>query len=292
MSAFNLPFVHDKLRDHVDGEFNFRESSSAFHIYASAQPNLYELKLIFSRKLPITSENVVWYINLRDETVLYVNGHPISQFAGSEPRHVGWPYMDVQRAEMELVHTIDKKGFVNVHRIEKTTDGEQLSAAYDTIEVRAVFTEEQAVAALAKKYGYDIRYLRYCVTDHDIPNDLEVDAFVRFVYLHLQRGDFVVFHCHAGKGRSATFVEMLKHLCNKEFGIPVCESANDLVSLAKVTRHALGRPSPKLERRIEFLEKFKQYVEKAYPEKLWSAWLEESLSILPLVVNRSRFATI
>lgn len=79
-----------------------------------------------------------------------------------------------------------------------------------TLTITKTQTEEQVV----KEAG--LRYVRFATTDSSWPEPQTVDRFVEFVR-NLPENTWLHFHCHAGHGRTTSFVAMYDRMRNPQF---------------------------------------------------------------------------
>lgn len=141
--------------------------------------------------------------------------------------------------------------------------------------VLSVASEEE----LAQKNG--IRYVRFTVPDHMRPSDEDVDRFIAFVR-GLGDSDWLHFHCHAGMGRTTTFLAMYDMLKNAGQ-----VSLEDIVARQaaagpryNVFQNESGPPWEKVFREREaFVRQFYEYAKafRAGSKASWSEWLKAAV---------------
>ena len=131
-------------------------------------------------------------------------------------------------------------------------------------------------AALAASYG--VSYLRIPATDHLLPGDSQVDAFLNF-YRTLPPGTWLHFHCHAGHGRTTSFMAMYDILRNQG-RIELDDTLKRQyelggINLAKAPKTKKGWEVKAYEDRLNFLKQFHAYVSSgANLSQTWTQWKE------------------
>jgi hypothetical protein len=148
-------------------------------------------------------------IDLRQETHGFVNGMPVSWYGKYD-----WANLDLTRdqvigGEKGKLDSLLKIGNITILRIVKKdkstnaiTDVEKIPA-----DVKTVQTEEELTKS------FDAGYFRLTVSDHRRPVNADVDRFVKYVQ-SLSGDDWIHFHCHAGDGRTTSFMVMYDMMKN------------------------------------------------------------------------------
>ncbi len=154
-------------------------------------------------------------IDLRQETHGFVNGIDVSWYGKYDWADVGLTREQVLKLEKHKLDSLQQIKIVTVTRVikkEKSTDT-FLEFKDTSIEVASVKQEEE----LAKDFG--VEYFRITATDHRQPLVSDVDLFIGYV-TRLTGDYWIHFHCHAGDGRTTTFMvmyDMMKNAKNVSF---------------------------------------------------------------------------
>lgn len=117
---------------------------------------------------------------------------------------------------------------------------------YKCVEAESVCTEEQAVTDCG------MQYKRYAVRDGGVPTPHTVDDFVEFIKnkpddLHLH------FHCHAGEGRTTTFM-VLYQIMNNQNNLTLDQILSYQYNIGGVVLTNDGY-------RLDFLDSFYEYIQ-------------------------------
>ena len=108
---------------------------------------------------------------------------------------------------------------------------------------------------------HGMQYLRFPTANNCTPDDQVVDLFVKTV-LELKANNWVHFHCHGGKARSATFMAMFDAVKRARFpGIP--PSIYNPREHRKLQLKKSGPTPPSQLLRIEFVNEFYAYVDRS-----------------------------
>jgi len=148
------------------------------------------------------------------------------------------------------------------------------SAVNGKAKINSVLTESQFISS------YGVQYLRIPVTDHMPPSNENVDQFIQF-YKGLPQGVWLHFHCHAGRGRTTTFMTMYDILRNgKKVSLADIMSRQALLSDMDLRKIPLAKKKWErelYEERAIFIKQFYDYVNNS-PDDLpvmWSEWIQQ-----------------
>lgn len=116
---------------------------------------------------------------------------------------------------------------------------------YKCVEAESICTEEQAVTDCG------MQYKRYAVRDGGVPTPHTVDDFVEFIKnkpddLHLH------FHCHAGEGRTTTFM-VLYQIMNNQNNLTLDQILSYQYNIGGIVLTNDGY-------RLDFLDSFYEYI--------------------------------
>ena len=212
-------------------------------------------------------------IDLRQESHGYINdGVPISWMGDRD-----WANKDLSD---EQVLALEARLLSGV----KTAGNALISdeAAYkadnpnpELVAVTNLLTEKQFVEQAG------VHYVRLMVTDHLRPTDTEVDLFINTAR-NLPKDDWVHFHCHAGRGRTTTFLVLwdILHNVGQLTLVDITKRQSELaggdIELLDVTKN-LDWERAAAQDRKHFLMQFYEYA-KTKPLQpgapAWSEWLK------------------
>ncbi len=186
----------------------------------SEQPSLTELSGVIRG----IGENVV-VVDLRQESHAYLEDHPVSWYGPKNWANKGKSRAEAEADERSRIEALSKSRSAVVARVYAKDSEGNLS---DTKSEETAYLLSQSEEKAARSLG--LGYLRIPVTDHLRPMDDDVDRFIFFIR-SLAKGSWLHFHCHAGDGRTTTFMLLYDMLHN----------AGSLGLEALVTRqHLLG----------------------------------------------------
>lgn len=212
-------------------------------------------------------------MDLRQESHGFLNGAPVAWYLPpGDWINLGKTREQTLRDEKSRLAGLSRGKTVLVH--EDDWIPSRIQGAGKPEKVLSAASEEE----LARRNN--IRYFRLTVPDHMRPSDEDVDRFIAFVR-GLHKADWLHFHCHAGMGRTTTFLVMYDMLLNA-----------DRVSLEDiVTRQAAAGPRYNVFRneskapwenvfreRSGFVRQFYEYA-KAFrtgSSASWTEWLKET----------------
>lgn len=204
---------------------NFRKSNGGFKYSFGIMPDttgLSNLNISGSAEfndlnLPVMVKSIGEYnvtvIDLRQETHGFVNGMPLSWYGKYDWADVGLSRKEVIEVEHHKLDSLKKAGEVTVTVVlKKNKADDTFTRVRDTtFRLISVMTEEDLVKT------YELGYLRITATDHRNPVTDDVDRFVDFVRRLKGGNNWLHFHCHAGDGRTTTFMVMYDMMKNAKF---------------------------------------------------------------------------
>ncbi|MFH2125872.1 MAG: phosphatase [Pseudomonadota bacterium] len=263
---------------------NFRTSSFAFQVKAkhaptrlgldallisgSSQFSLAQLGVMLTKlPLPLT------VVDLRQESHGFVNGLPVSWYGPRNWANQGENLAQVNADEnARLAALAVGPQAVLAAKVKKDAQGIIAKSTPMTVKPKEAVSEAQALARRG------VGYLRLPLRDHVRPTDAQVDDFLSF-YRGLDRGVWLHFHCHAGKGRTTTFMLLMDILRNGgKVGLDELAQRQGLIGgsfLINRPPQEAGFKREVYQQRAEFLRNFYRYAQ-ANPGArplLWSQWL-------------------
>jgi predicted protein tyrosine phosphatase len=150
----------------------------------------------------------VMVVDLRQESHAYLGGCPISWYGDKNWANKGKSLAEVEADERARIASLSGVPAVTVAKVQaKDAEGRLSDVQTQEVPFPLAQSEEAAVRSLG------LQYFRITVTDHTRPQDAEVDRFVTFVR-ELAPDVWLHFHCHAGDGRTTTFLLLYDMLRN------------------------------------------------------------------------------
>lgn len=216
----SLRFMKDEFPQDYNS-FPSRQGMDTLRCSASAEFSGSGLSMIRDKINNLAGEDAIIYVvDLRKESHGFVNGGiPVSYYIKNNLGNRNLNSAEVPQAEEKDLQSIVGQEITFVPLGKTDT---KLFTACD-IKVVQVETEE----ALAARLG--IHYKRIPIPDQCAPTDEDIDDFMTF-YKNLPSKSWLHFHCHAGHGRTTTFMVFYDILCNPDVAL------EDIVA----RQHALG----------------------------------------------------
>lgn len=210
----------------------------------------------------------IYDVDLRQESHGFADGMPVSWFEERNQANEGKSPDEVLADETARLSGL--AGEETTFAPEEKNDRKRFDAV--TCTPADVKTEKETVEALG------FRYARFYVTDRNKPDAETVEAFLAFVE-SLPRDAWVHFHCHAGHGRTTSFLVMYDMIRNPE--VPAAEIIERQYLIGGSDLTALKKAEWKNERiveRLDMLYEFSRYVRAKHAGETtlrWRAWTEE-----------------
>lgn len=244
---------------------------NTLHASASAQPTEGEFQALASHYLG--NVNRVTVVNLREESILFINGHAISKFAASNLGNMGKSLEKIVEEEEALIDSIRNQEVVTINKIISKTSLDTLNEREPVVlTIDKLATEQEIVSRVG------LGYLRIPMTDHMRPNDRAVDAFVSAMR---QREDNsqIHFHCWEGHGRTTTVMIMLDAMQNadKVSFNDICKRQWWLGGEGSNMSNVPTKPNYKHElfdERFQFLSTFYHYCQENRENNFQKSWTQ------------------
>ncbi|MBR2179136.1 MAG: protein tyrosine phosphatase [Selenomonadaceae bacterium] len=247
---------------------NFRVTSSTTS--ASAQPSLKSLPLLYDvLKSETLSKTPIYIVDLRQESHGFANGVPVSWYEEHNHANFGKSVNEIDQDEVDKLKSILGK------QTEFLPLGKHDEAAFSklTMLIDNVQNERHA----AESTGF--KYIRFAAADMVFPDPAVVDDFIKF-YLSLPQKHWLHFHCHAGHGRTTTFLVFYDILTYPDLSLE--EIVQRQHSLGGSDLLAVGGGddwySEKNRERAEKLRQFYRYVKEERASNFtisWNDWLKD-----------------
>ena len=206
---------------------NFRKCDGAFKREDAYFPDTSGLSALnisgsaeFSDKnLPVLmttiNRNRIIIIDLRQETHGFINGEPVSWYGKYDWANVGLTREEVITGEKRKLDSLKKIKNIEVTKILKKDKATNTFLDFKEIPFEVLKAETEY--ELTKSFNTE--YFRITATDHRKPVNDDVDRFVTYIN-SLVGVYWIHFHCHAGDGRTTTFMvmyDMMKNAKNVSF---------------------------------------------------------------------------
>ena len=255
---------------HVDarGKEPSRAGLDELHASAGAQPNeraLTELREKISALAPGAKLIVV---DLRQESHGFANSIPVSWYAEHNAANAGKTVTEVLADESERLKSL--RGKETTFKPLGNADTQRLKPV--TIVPRVLQTEREVCQNLG------VEYKRFAAADMQFPAPEVVDDFIAFVAT-LPENAWLHLHCHAGHGRTTTFLVMYDIMKNPDLSLAeICKrqyllgGSNLLVEPEGDDWYA--RMSRDRAKKIRLFYDFVQGTRNEQIGLQWSEWLE------------------
>ncbi len=245
---------------------NFRIVSSSTS--ASAQMSARSFDVLFEvLKRETLSNTPIYIVDLRQESHGFANGVPVSWYKEHNHANIGKSVSEIEQDEIERLKSILGKPteFVPLGTHDKATLNKL------TMVVENIQNEKYA----AEQVGF--KYIRFAAADMVFPDPSTVDAFIKF-YLELPKNHWLHFHCHAGHGRTTTFLTFYDILRYPDLSLEEITQRQFVLGGTNLLAENNGTDwySEQHRERAFKLRQFYQYVKEQRDAKFkvsWSEWL-------------------
>lgn len=192
----------------VHGKEPTRQGLDTLRVSASGQPSQAALKTLYDKLHAIEPDAKIFMVDLRQESHGYANSLPVSW-------HTKHNAANADKTTAEVI-AIERKQLNELRGIETTFTP---MGKTDTINLkplmvvpRVIMTERDA----SEQVGFE--YVRFAAADMQFPAPEVVDEFILFVAT-LPDNAWLHFHCHAGHGRTTTFLVMYDIMKNSDLSL-------------------------------------------------------------------------
>ncbi len=200
---------------------NFRKCTGGFIREYKEKPDTTGLNSLnisgsseFSNKsLPLIINSAkgsnVTILDLRQEMHGFLNGMAVSWYGKYDWADTALSREEVMKGEKRKLDSLSKNKVATVIKADKKDKSTDtfISIEDTLINVLSIRTEKELTEEM------NTGYFRITATDHRKPVTSDVDRFINFV-LNLKDDYWVHFHCHAGDGRTTTFMVMFDMMKN------------------------------------------------------------------------------
>ncbi len=214
--------------------------------------------------------DAVTVVDLRQESHALLGEHPVSWYGPRNWANDGKTLAEVEADEAARIRALPAPGTAAVARVfAKSPDG----LLSDTRPERLSYDRARGEGETLAELG--LGAFRLAVRDHSPPADADVDRFVGFVR-ELPEGAWLHFHCHAGDGRTTTFLLLYDMLRNApDLGLEELAARQRLLGGIDLlhTPHD-GWKGPLYDARAAFLDRFHRYAAtRDFRRVLWTQHL-------------------
>ena len=264
----NFRMSSDDWRVEPEDEPPTRDGLDDLRASGSAQPTAGGFASLYATLSAAASGAPIYDIDLRQESHGFADGMPVSWFEKRNQANEGKTPEEV--AADETARLSELVGVESTFAPQEKNDKKRFDAV--TVTPEKVQTEKETAEAAG------FRYARFYVTDRTKPDPETVEAFLDFVE-SLPASAWVHFHCHAGHGRTTTFLVMYDMIRNPDVSVDEIIERQYLIGGSDLT--ALKKAEWKNERiveRLEMLRSFSRYIRAKHAGETtlrWSAWSEE-----------------
>lgn len=196
------------LPERIEGAPNFREVPG-FSVYGVANPTIDGIRSVIQRIGSLRAGRPVFWHNMREEPVIYINGKPFVLREVERPyknmmEYTGIDCERVERMEARLKEDIlrESERFGGAIMVIHETDDGQIFDAWEHVNFDSIQTPREVFSCLEAR-GYPVMYERVPITDGKAPKSSDFDTLAKNV-ASASKDTAFVFNCQMGRGRTTT----------------------------------------------------------------------------------------
>ncbi|THG22247.1 hypothetical protein TEA_022559 [Camellia sinensis var. sinensis] len=196
------------LPERVEGAPNFREIPG-FPVYGVANPTIDGIRSVIQRIGSSKGGRPVFWHNMREEPVIYINGKPFVLREVERPyknmlEYTGIDRERVQRMEARLKEDIlrEAERYGGAIMVIHETDDRQIFDAWEHVSSDVIQTPLEVFRCLESK-GFPVKYARVPITDGKAPKSSDFDTLAMNI-ASAPKDTAFVFNCQMGRGRTTT----------------------------------------------------------------------------------------
>ncbi|XP_050251484.1 uncharacterized protein LOC126698360 isoform X1 [Quercus robur] len=196
------------LPERVEGAPNFREVPG-FPVYGVANPTIDGILSVIQRIGSSKRGRPVFWHNMREEPVIYINGKPFVLREVERPYKNMLEYSGIDRERVERMESRLKEDILreaehygNAIMVIHETDDGQIFDAWEHVSSDSIQTPLEVFKSLEAN-GFPIKYARVPITDGKAPKSSDFDTLAVNIASALKDTAFV-FNCQMGRGRTTT----------------------------------------------------------------------------------------
>jgi len=261
----NFRLMTDNFQNNSRGKSPNRRGLENLHVSASAQPSLAALQTIYNKIYTLEPNFKLFMVDLRQESHGFVNSLPVSWHEKNNAANFGKTTTEIEDFEVEQLN--------NLRGIETTFTpmGNSDTKILKSVTIIPHFVENERDSA--EKIGFN--YVRYAVADGTFPAPEIVDDFLIFV-ANLPENSWLHFHCHAGQGRTTTFLVMYDILKNPDIDLEEICRRQYLLGGSNLLLEPEGDDfwSKNARERAKMIKMFYEFVQGTRSEQIGVQWSE------------------
>uniref|UniRef100_A0A5B7CA18 Paladin n=1 Tax=Davidia involucrata TaxID=16924 RepID=A0A5B7CA18_DAVIN len=196
------------LPERVEGAPNFREIPG-FPVYGVANPTIDGIRSVIRRIGSSKGGRPVFWHNMREEPVIYINGKPFVLREVERPYKNMLEYTGIDRARVERMEARLKEDILReaeryrgaIMVIHETDDG-QIFDAWEHVSSDVIQTPLEVFRCLEAD-GFPIKYARVPITDGKAPKSSDFDTLAINI-ASASKDTAFIFNCQMGRGRTTT----------------------------------------------------------------------------------------
>eukprot|EP00268_Persea_americana_P018041 TRINITY_DN18855_c0_g1_i4.p1 TRINITY_DN18855_c0_g1~~TRINITY_DN18855_c0_g1_i4.p1 ORF type:complete len:1287 (-),score=280.78 TRINITY_DN18855_c0_g1_i4:321-4181(-) len=196
------------LPERVEGAPNFREVPG-FPVYGVANPTVDGIRAVVWRVGSTKGGRPVFWHNMREEPVIYINGKPFVLREVERPcknmlEYTGIDRQRVERMEARLKEDILREAecYGGAIMVIHETEDSQIFDAWEHVNPKVVQTPLEVYKCLEAE-GLPIKYARVPITDGKAPKSSDFDTLAMNI-VSASKDTAFVFNCQMGRGRTTT----------------------------------------------------------------------------------------
>ncbi|PPR88868.1 hypothetical protein GOBAR_AA31816 [Gossypium barbadense] len=202
------PDCPKNLPERVEGAPNFREVPG-FPVFGVANPTIDGIRSVLQRIGSSKGGRPVFWHNMREEPVVYINGKPFVLREVERPYKNMLEYSGIDRERVERMEARLKEDILReaesyegaIMVIHETKDG-QIFDAWEHVNSDSIQTPLEVFKSLEGD-GFPIKYARVPITDGKAPKSSDFDRLAANI-ASASKDTAFVFNCQMGRGRTTT----------------------------------------------------------------------------------------
>ena len=245
-----------------------RQGLDTLHESGSAQLTADGFALLYNTLSAAAPGMPIYVVDLRQESHGFADGIPVSWHEDNNQANAGKTVDEIKADETERLSELVGETTTFVPK----GDSDKKDFEEITLTPESVQSEEEVV----KSIGFN--YMRIYATDKACPSNESIEAFLDFVN-SLPKDAWLHFHCHAGHGRTTSFMAMYDIIRNPD--VPVEDIIKRQYLIGGIDLTALKKSEKQnamINQRLEVIKSFSRYIKakNAGETKLsWSEWTEQ-----------------
>ena len=271
-AAADLPrsfrFMDDAWQNDVRGNEPSRAGLNELWVSASGQPSVAALPTLYQTIHEREPDAKIFLLDLRQESHGFANALPVSWYVEHNAANAGKNSSEVETEELDRLNSL--RGVETT--FEPLGNADKQAFKPITIIPRVIQTERTSSEAA----GFE--YVRFAAADMQFPAPAVVDEFITFV-ANLPQDAWLHFHCHAGHGRTTTFLVMYDIMKNPELSLETICKRQHLLGGSNLLLEPTGDDwyAERSRDRAKKIRLFYEFVRGTRAEQIglqWSEWLE------------------